>query len=741
MPWPVTIRSRLLLLVMAVLLPGLGGTAWLIASTLDAEQRAGERGLRDTARALSMVVDRELSHRAAVARVLAQSRWLDTAPDLGPEQRVAFEQLALRALEGLGGWVELRTADGLLLDTRHPPAAAMRSSAAALAQTPLVLPLQTEDGVSEAHAAVVQPVKRDGSVVLNLLITLVPQELQHIIDAQKLPADWVGTVMDDRGTVIARHPGGKANVGRGATADLRERMAAAPEGAFESISLDGRPATGYYSKSPQGWSYISAMPREQLSGLAQRAVLQVTLGSLALLALAVAGALAVARGIVGPVHMLKAAAARMHAGEPVPISRTGIAEYDEVTAALAGASQATAQARAELETRVADAIARTRQAEQRLAQGQRVAALGRLTGGVAHDFNNVLGIISNSANLIARHPMAGDLDLPLGATHRAVQKGHQLAQHLLSFAGRKPGSPVAVDLTRYLPEILELMRSVLGRRVEVSVIVAPNTSTIRVDAGELELALMNVALNARDAMPQGGGLQLGARNATAQDIEDFPGRECLAAGKQVLITVRDDGIGMTADVAAQVFEPFYTTKPFGQGSGLGLSQVHGFVTQSGGAVRMASTPGVGSTVLMLLPASADPPAPPGPADSAPAASIAGARLLLVDDNDDLAAVTEVLLRAHGAHVQRARDPAEALQRIATQPRFDAVLTDVVMPGGMDGLALARLLHVDHPALPVVLISGYSPAAAPEEFPLLHKPCQAEELLAALGRAVDGNVQH
>jgi signal transduction histidine kinase len=739
MPLPVTIRSRLLLLVLAVLLPGLGGTAWLIASTFDAERRTHERGLRDTARALSMVVDRELAQRAAVARVLAQSRLLDDAPELSPEQRIAFEQLARRALEGLGGWVELRTAEGLLLDTRDPLAAAVRSDPAALAQTPRVLPLQTGTSAEVAHAGVVQPVQRKGIVVLDLLITLVPEELQHIVDAQKLPADWVGTVMDDRGTVIARHPGGNANVGRGATADLRERMAAAPEGPFESVSLDGRPATGYYSQSPQGWTYVSAMPREQLNGLAQRAVVQVALGSLALLALAVAGALAVARGIVGPLQMLKAAAARMQAGEPVTVRSTGIDEYDEVTAALADAARATSHARDELEQQVAQAIACTRKAEQRLSQGQRVAALGRLTGGVAHDFNNVLGIISNSANLIGRHPMAGDLELPLGATHRAVQTGHQLAQHLLRFAGRRPGSPVTLELNDYLPEVKDLMRSMLGRHVEVSVKVADNTAPIQVDPGELELALINLALNARDAMPQGGGLQLGARSATAQDIEDVAGPEGMAAGPQVLITVRDEGAGMTPDVAAQVFEPFFTTKPFGQGSGLGLSQVHGFITQAGGAVRMASTPGLGSTVLMLLPAVARP-ARPGTGPSAPTASIVGARLLLVDDNDDLAAVTEVLLNEHGAEVQRARDPAQALHMVATQPRFDAVLTDVVMPGAMDGLALARLLRRLHPALPVVLISGYSPSASADEFPLLHKPCQPDELLAALARAVNRNAQ-
>jgi signal transduction histidine kinase/ActR/RegA family two-component response regulator len=735
MSMPSSIRSRLLLLVLAVLLPGLGGATWLIANTIDAERTAHERSLRDTARASSMVVDRELAQRAGVARVLAQSRWLDDAPELSTDQLAGFEQLARRALEGLDGWVELRAADRLLLDTRHPLAGAARSHPVELAQVARVLPLQTSSGGDAAHAAVVQPVQRGGGVVLNLLITLVPQELQRIVDAQKLPADWVGTVMDDRGTVIARHPGGKAHIGGGATADLRERMAVASEGLFESVALDGRPAIGYFTKSPQGWASVSAMPSEQFYGLAQRAVLQVTLGTLALLALAVAGALAVSRGIVGPVQMLKAAAARLQSGEPAPTGSTGIAEYDEVTAALADAARAIAHARVELEHRVAEAIARTRQAEQRLSQGQRVEALGRLTGGVAHEFNNLLGIISNSAHLIGRHPVASALDVPLGATRRAVEKANQLTQHLLRFAGRQPVSPGTVELERCLPEVLALIRSVLGRRIELAVEVAPDTAAIWVDAGELELALINLALNACDAMPRGGEIQLAARNATAQDREDFDDLAGVTPGPQVLITVRDNGLGMTTEVAAHVFEPFFTTKPFGLVSGLGLSQVHGFVTQAGGAVRVASTPGVGTAVLMLLPVAADAPAPPGPAGLAPAAPMAGARVLVVDDNDDLAAVTEALLREHGAEVQRARDATEALRLVATQPRFDAVLTDMVMPGGAGGLSLARLLRQRHPALAVVLISGYSPAASAEEFPFLHKPCQPEELLAALGQAI------
>ncbi len=736
----VTIRSRLLLLVLLVLVPGLIGTAWLVGSVIKAERSAHHRALRDTARALSTVVDRELVQRAAMARVLAQSRWLDDAPELTPEQQARFRQLVQRALEGAAGWVELHTADSLLLDTRHGAGLVPGGSAHTLSETPLVLPLQKGNGPDDAHAAVVQPVVREGQVVMNLLLTIRPSELQRIIDAQKLPADWVGMVIDDRDTVIARHPGALNHLGRKAAAELSERMAAAPEGPFESVSLDGQHTSGYYSKSPQGWAYVSAMPRAQFSGLAQRSVVQATVAAVVLLALAVGGVLIVSRRIEGPVQMLKVAAERMQAGAPIPAGSTGIVECDEVSRAMTDAAHSIMSARHELERQVAEAIVHTRQAEQRLAQGQRVEALGQLTSGVAHDFNNLLGIISNSAHLISRHPNAAELEVPLGATRRAVQTGHRLTQHLLSFSGRRPVNPLPVQLGAYLPEMLEPIRTVLNRRVELSLKVAPDTAPILVDAAELEMALLNLALNASAAMPQGGELQLAARNATAEDRADFADVAGVTAGPQVLLTVRDDGIGIAIEAAAHAFDPFFTTKPFGQGPGLGLSQVHGFATQAGGAVRLASTPGLGTTVLMLLPVAASAPEQPGSASDDAATSIAGARVLLVDDNAALADVTEALLQQHGVQVQRACNASQALRLLATHAGFDALLTDIVMPGEMDGLALAHLVRQQHPLLPVLLISGYSQAASASGFLLLRKPCAPKDLLNALRRALDSHAQ-
>ena len=735
---PVTIRSRLLLLVLAIILPSMMGVAWLIGSTYEAERDAHERTLRDTAHALSLVVDGELARRAAIAQVLAQSPALDSPGPLDDERRLGFERLARRALQGMDGWVELRAPGRLLLSTRLPEGAASSApgpetlSPAALMQ-PLLLPTEASPTgqALEPHAAWVEPVTRDGRLLYNLVVTVRPSELQRIVQTHARDQGWIGTVMDSSGSIVARLPGGTAFIGRKASADVRARMASAKEGAFQSVSLDGVPTAGYFSTSALGWTFVSAMPRQEFAGRMPHAVQRVVVGALVLLALAVAGAIWVSRRIERPILALKAMAHDLQAGQPVQRSATGMREADDVAAALADAERSIASARAQLEHSVAQAVERTRQVEQRAAQSHRVVALGRLTGGVAHEFNNLLGVIGNSMHLLQRHPCAPELQVPLNATQRAVEKGSQLTQHLLRFAGRRPVRLQTLSLARYLPEVQELMRSVLGRRVEISVQVSPSIGPVRVDSNELDLALVNLALNAHEAMPGGGELRLRATPAATADTEGLP------PGDYVLLTVGDEGMGLDPSLVEHAFEPFFTTKGVGQGTGLGLSQVYGFASQAGGTARLASTPGAGTTVSLLLPvADEGDESAAGPPPQDARHSIDGATVLLVEDDAALGDVTAELLGAHGARVLRAAHAQEALQLLEDGAEPAVVLSDVVMPGALDGLALARQLRAQRPGLPVVLISGFSSHAIPEvEFVQLRKPCAPAALLAALQSAI------
>ncbi|MES2958154.1 MAG: ATP-binding protein, partial [Pseudomonadota bacterium] len=629
----------------------------------------------------------------------------------------------------IDGWVELRARGRVLMDTHSAsPTAERRTTQVSegLVDAPRVQPLQASDRGGNGDAAIIHPVQRNGETVLNIVVTLRAAEMQRIIDAQALPEGWIGTVLDSRGTVVARHPGGIAFVGRSATGDLKQLMSTSREAFFNSVSLDGLPMVGYFRTSARDWTYVAAMPQSQFAGYIPQAAVQVVVGALLLLALAVGGAFLVSRRIVATVQSLRDIAARMRAGEPVPPGRTGIAEFDDVAAALTQAANALQDHGHELERQVDAAVERTRQAEQRASQSQRIEALGRLTGGVAHDFNNLLGVISNSAHLIQRHADSPDLKAPVAATLRAVEAGSRLTQHLLRVAGRRPLSPERVHLDRHLPELEALLHSVLGRRIEVSVRVAAGTWPVNVDTSELELALINLALNARDAMPTGGELQVQARNAEDAETEgapDVPARHC------VLIAVTDTGTGMPPEVAQRAFEPFFTTKEVGKGTGLGLSQVHGFCTQAGGTARVDSTPGLGTTVSLLLPAALDLVVAGAP-ELTPAAEIdlVGTRILVVDDNRELSRGTAALLQSHGVRVERAQNAAEALFLLAIQPDFDIILTDVMMPGELDGLGLARRLRNERPALPVVLVSGYKADLTPGEFILLAKPVAPNELL-------------
>ena len=788
----VSIRTRVLLLVLAVLLPGIAGVSWLIHDTYAAERRAYQRTLQETTRALSLAVDSELLRRAAIARGLAESNVLDGPGPLTAADLRNFQLRAERALEGLQGWIELYDDKNVLLDTRRPGAPPKQRAVPGLTAQAGVQPLRLPAGGAgdDASAALVQPVYRDGALKYNVAVMLRPAEMQRIVDAQTHARDWVGAVLDTEGTVMARHPGGAQFVGRQATPDLIALLKQQDAGQFMSVSLDGMASAAYFSRASMGWTYVVGMPRAQFDGQLPEAVKKVALGALALLLLALAGALWVARRIVGPVTGLKEAARQLQQGLPVTVRTTGVDECDDVNAALAEAAEAIRHGRTELERQVAEAVNHTRVAEQRAAQGQRVAAVGRLTGGVAHDFNNLLGVISNSAHLIQRHPAAAELRAPLAATQRAVELGSQLTQHLLRFSGRQSLRPQRLALAQALPELRELLRSVLGRHVAVTVTVAPDTHPVHVDASELELALVNLAMNARDAMPGGGGeLRINARNASPEEAGQLavlqgdsqgaspgalagvlpgglPGARpgAPAGGAHVLITLSDDGLGMQPETAAHAFEPFFTTKSLGQGSGMGLSQVHGFCTQAGGSVSLESTPGLGTTVMLLLPAADALPAMPAvpaapatsatsatyatyatsatPAPGAPAAAqatIGGVRVLLVEDNEVLGDVTAALLMAHGAQVERAADAAQALQCIEGGGLFDVVLSDIMMPGTMDGLALARRLRHLRPKLPVVLITAFSQAMsdAEGEFAVLRKPCPQDDLLNALHRAIAG----
>jgi PAS domain S-box-containing protein len=369
--------------------------------------------------------------------------------------------------------------------------------------------------------------------------------------------------------------------------------------------------------------------------------------------------------------------------------------------------------------------------EAQLRQALKMEAVGQLTGGVAHDFNNLLAIIGGNAELAKRRPV-NDATRQMNNILRATERGVALTRQLLSFSRRHVATPQVVDLRAELPRMAEMLRASLRGNIEMLIEVADNLWPIEVDVAELEMALVNIAVNARDAMQQGGTFTIDARNATQ-------GGNAMAS-EHIAIAMRDTGAGIPPEVIGKVFDPFFTTKEPGEGTGLGLSQVYGFAQQSSGSVSLDSMPGRGTTITIRLPRSHKPLPNVSDDDDASRGIQSSGTILLVEDNAQVAEVTAQMLRDMGFHVEivdRARKAMERLDRDAAG--IDLLLTDVVMPDGVNGVDLAVRIRERHPALPIILMSGYNDVAASEGavFPMLRKPVPYEDLY----RAISSRLEH
>ncbi|HVE54915.1 MAG TPA: ATP-binding protein [Ramlibacter sp.] len=691
------------------------------------KQRQFESSLNEAARALSLVVDREIARRDAIARTLSQS------PTLTHGDLHAFYDYARTIAPDPSSVVVLADLESRqLLNTRRPFGEANLPRTvytfAQVQQAPggtLVSDVYYAPLGKQYSFAVTVPVERGGKVRYLLSYAGYASALQKVFADQKLPENWVASVVDAKGAIVARNRDADKYVGKHVTERLVSRIAKGRSGLFESHAVDGSEVLASFSTAPDyGWTVVIGVPMAQVGSPARAAA-----GFAALSALLLFGALWAAarmgRGLVGPVLQAQAAAERIARAEPVEARPTGLVEMDTVMQVLADTSRAVRESSDEMQARVRDALAEAEKAHQAVLQNQRLEALGQLTGGVAHDFNNLLMVVSNYTHLLrARRPeLAGTPEI--AGIERAVGTGAKLTRQLLAFARRQPVRPEALDLQARLPEITGLLKASLGSRIVLTCEVDPDTAAVLVDPAEFELALINLAVNARDAMPEGGTLHVSARNE----------------GDRVRVEVADNGKGIAPELLAKVFEPFFTTKPVGHGTGLGLSQVYGLARQAGGDARIESVEGQGTRVVLLFPALDYVQRPPAETpESAPAAPHGGRALLLVEDNAELAAVTSQVLQSAGFEVTRAESGDGAKAVLAKGVRFDIVLSDIRMPGDTDGIILARWIRAYHPGLPVVLMTGYSAELSPARslgLQVLPKPSPPAALLEALTRELRG----
>ncbi|MGN6525970.1 MAG: ATP-binding protein [Burkholderiaceae bacterium] len=710
------IRIRLMLLVFAVWLPAAVGFGMLARSIFLQQTATGLEHVREYGRTLNLLVERELDRRATMARTLGASLALRRDDLRG------FYDEAATAARGGDSWVILVTPTAEILNTHVPWRDGLRIA------RPASAPMVTSDA-SDVFFAPDGPVTHGPVLALfrpelgvappryNVGVAFEPASIQALLAQQPGPEDALVTVMDDEQVIIARTREPRRWLGVSAGPEIKRRARGDAEGFGESITLDGVRSLTYVSRPNRyHWQVVVALPTQGLSRTARALTLQAVAAAAALLVISLGLVVYASRRISGPVGQLHDAAATLREDRvPAPLA-TGVREVDDISTVLHDAGVHSQEATRTLEQRVANAVQQAEDAQAKLLEGQKHEAIGRLTGGLAHDFNNLLQTISTALQVFERtkdgppHPRT--LEAAIRATHRAAQ----LVRQMLTFGRTRPQQLAAVNFADFLLGARELVQKAIGQGVELVADVEPGLRHVNVDPSQLELALLNLIFNARDAMPEGGRVTVSARSAGPD---------------RAVIAVTDTGMGMDEQTLARATDPYFTTKPVGRGSGLGLAQVRGFALQSGGDIRLHSAPGRGTTVEMHLP-TVDAPASE---DAEPEHPHSGRplRILMVEDDLLVSSVVVPALDATGHAVTLAATADQAVELLQRGAAFDVVFTDVVMPGRMSGMDLAAWCREHRPATPVVVATGYSAQALPS-VEVLNKPYDLHALLEALDRA-------
>jgi signal transduction histidine kinase/CheY-like chemotaxis protein len=383
--------------------------------------------------------------------------------------------------------------------------------------------------------------------------------------------------------------------------------------------------------------------------------------------------------------------------------------------------------------------------ESRLQQAQKMEAIGQLTGGVAHDFNNLLAVIAGNTELLAEQIDDPSADREFQAVLRACARGAQLTQRLLAFSRKQALQPQAVDVNGLIGSMMDMLARTLGSDVHIRFGPAPDLPAARVDPGQLENAILNLSLNARDAMPAGGELEIMSQSVSLSETSRIVGEapDALPPGRYVMVAVRDSGVGIPPDRIDKVWEPFFTTKPAGEGTGLGLSMVYGFVHQSGGQVTIDSAVGKGTIVRLFLPCAegrAPAQAPPADITGVPTGS---EYVFVIDDDADIRIMVETFLSRLGYRVVTAAGAEESFEKFATHGKPDLVLSDVLLPGGHRGPRIVDGARARFGPIKAVFMSGHATSDFAElpgtdgRATLIHKPFELGHLARTIRRALDG----
>ncbi|RXZ36778.1 hybrid sensor histidine kinase/response regulator [Oxalobacteraceae bacterium CAVE-383] len=724
-------RTWLLYIVLAVLVPAFLVSALGIFYLYSEEQIAFRKSMQETARALASLLDKEITSREALLHTLALSPAIDNG-DLPAFQRharaIATTQETNIFLTDLEGQE--------LMNTRTP------EGSADLPKSKGLMALRAESGpdatvvsnvfmapVGHAYSVAVQvPIKRNGVALYYLNSGTFVSRFQSIFTGQNLPAEWVGTIVDRNGIVAARSMDPEHLVGKPISQRLAALATTEAEGRYDGPSLEGVNMTAFFSRAPlSGWTFIVSVPKSIIRASAIHAIMLLSCIWLAFAALAMLGALYLAHRTSKPIEALRSAAGRLGRGEAVPEFRSGIVEIDAVAREMRHASERLLDSKAELEIQVAEAVSATARSQRALLQAQKLEALGRLTGGIAHDFNNVLQALNTGLHVVRLSAQEGRAANALEACQRAIKRATELTGQLAVF-GRTQDSRLEVcALEHQLKIVRPLLDSAIRSDIELLIQVDAGLWPVKIDTLQFELAVLNIVINARDAMPAGGRLDIAASNVTIR--EDRPD---LRAGDYVQLTISDSGSGMDSEVLTMALEPFFSTKAVGKGSGMGLPQAYGFARQAGGVLTLESKPHIGTCVTIYMARTLESPRPGADADVERSATRSGGSVLFVEDDVLVREVVEPALANAGFKVETAASGDEAYRTLQSGRHFDVMFSDVVMPGTLSGIDLAELAARQFPEMQVVLASGYSDRlAASKGVRILPKPYDMSVLIATL----------
>lgn len=734
-----SIRTRLVWLVVAVIAPTLAFALYVTYSVYQFQSTQVAQSMQGTARAVALAVDRELARYDAIVSTVAAN------PSLVQGDLRNLHARLQQTVQPLGAGVTVFDPDGIpLLNSGHPygqplPMPPSLPSPAGVQQaTQLDISPLYRDPVDQRYSiAIHRPVIRDGRVIYYLSMDFPVAGLSTILAEQELPERWLGVVLDRQHNIVARTRDGEEHIGKRASENFRQQLETqqSRSGMVDSVTRDGELVTTFYSRIDSShWMVLLAIPKADLMSSVLTPIVTAALGIALVLLLAVALAILVGRTITQPLTRLDRAAEAMGRGETIDAVDTGMDETDRTARVLAQASLAINRASQVMAERVAEAVGQAERSHQAMLQGQKLEALGRLTGGIAHDFNNLLQSMTvglQLADMLSTHPRA---KRAIEACQRAAERGTQLTRKLMIFSRGRTSELKRVDLRELIVGMRELLHGALPSRVALSLDLPEGAWPVVVDPLQCELAILNMAINARDAMPEGGSLSI----SLCRVDQGTQGQRELGEGRYIQLEVIDSGCGMSKDVQARAFEPFFTTKATGEGTGLGLAQVYGFAHHSNGSVSIDSEVDKGTRISLRLPY-ADEPAESIEPEQLPTKPLAGtARILLVDDDGEVRDVVAPMLEELGYAVEVANDAQMALARLSApdQPRVDLLFSDIIMPGALDGVGLAEEARSRYPGLRIVLATGYTERMPSEHgMRILTKPFSIETLSSALHDAL------